>query len=144
QGRGEFKPHLEQLAEELHLSEAVEFRDMSPVEQIVDFVVMGDVGIIPYRLDGFEELVLPTKAYEYSWMHVPIIASDTVGIRSIFRPESLVLCETENPRSFADALVDLYRHPEKRARLIANAAADYMPYRWENMKLRYCQLLAAL
>ncbi len=73
QGRGEFKPHLEQLAEELHLSEAVEFRDMSPVEQIVDFVVMGDVGIIPYRLDGFEELVLPTKAYEYSWMHVPII-----------------------------------------------------------------------
>ena len=107
-------------------------------------MVRGDVGIIPYRCDGFEELVLPTKAYEYSWMHIPIVASNTVGIRSMFRPESLVLCETENPRSFADALVDLYRHPEKRARLIANAAADYMPYRWENMKLRYCQLLAAL
>ncbi len=144
QGRGEFKPHLEQLAEELHLSEAVEFRDMSPVEQIVDFVVMGDVGIIPYRLDGFEELVLPTKAYEYSWMHVPIIASDTVGIRSMFRRGSIVLCEPENPESFAKALVDLYKHPGKRAQMIKDAADDYLPYKWENMARLYCELLETL
>jgi glycosyltransferase involved in cell wall biosynthesis len=143
-GRGEFVPYLQELAASLGVSDSVGFSESCPLEKVVDFVVRGDVGIIPYRCDGFEELVLPTKAYEYSWMHIPIVASNTVGIRSMFRPESLVLCETENPRSFADALVDLYRHPEKRARLISNAAADYMPYRWENMKLRYCQLLAAL
>ena len=144
QGEGEFLPYLKHLVKELQLSEAVEFRDMSPVEQIVDFVVMGDVGIIPYRRDGFEELVLPTKAYEYSWMHIPIIASDTIGIRSMFRPGSIMLCEPENPESFARALVELYKRPEKRAQMIKDAADDYVPYKWENMGRRYCELLETL
>jgi glycosyltransferase involved in cell wall biosynthesis len=143
-GRGEFRPYLQGLAAELGVSEAVEFTDPCRAEEIVDFVVQGDIGIIPYRHDGFEELVLPTKAYEYSWMHIPIIASNTVGIRSMFRPESIVLCEPEHPEGFAKAILDLYQHPEKRAEMILSAAEDYIPYEWETMSKRYCQLLIDL
>ena len=41
-------------------------------------------------------------------------------------------------------MIDLYQHPEKRARMIANAFEDYTPYRWELMAQRYQQLLVSL
>ena len=90
------------------------------------------------------DLVLPTKAYEFAWMRRSIIASDTRAIRSMFRPESIMLCEAANADSFAEAIIDLYKHPEKRAQLITNAEQDYLPYRWEIMAERYQQLLASL
>ena len=144
QGRGEHLPFLKQLALDLGVSERVVFSGISPSDEIVDFVVHGDVGIIPYRCDSFMELVLPTKAYEYAWMHRPIIASDTRAIRSMFRPESILLCDPLKPEAFAEAIIDLYQHPEKRTSLVENAAEDYMPYRWEVMAKRYQQLLLSL
>src|SRR5438105_4268702 len=144
QGNGDHLPCLKQLVEELGVSNNVKFTSSCPADKLVDFVVHGDVGIIPYRCDGFTELVLPTKAYEYAWMHRPIIASDTCAIRSMFRPESIVLCDPSKPEDFAEAIIDLYQHAEKRASLAANAAEDYMPYRWELMAERYQKLLLSL
>lgn len=144
QGNGDHLPALKQLVTDLGLDESVVFKSSSLPDKLVDFVVHGDVGIIPYRYDGFAELVLPTKAYEFAWMHRPMIASDTPAIRSMFRPESIVLCDPSSPESFADAIIDLYQHPEKRARMIASAFEDYTSYRWELMAERYQQLLASL
>jgi len=143
-GRGEQLPVLKALAESLGIGDKVRFSDPCPSENIVDFVVHGDVGIIPYRLDGFAELVLPTKAYEQAWMRRPMIASDTVAIRSMFRPGAVLLCDPESPEAFADAMVRLYEHPELQREMVDRAAEDYTPYRWENERARYQELLAAL
>ena len=88
------------------------------------------------------DLLLPTKAYEFALMRRPMIVSNTVAMRSMFRPASLMLCEPSNVDSFEEAIVDLYQHPEKRAQLIANAEQDYMPYRWELMAERYQNVIA--
>ncbi len=65
-------------------------------------------------------------------------------MRSMFRSESIILCDPSSEDSFAQAMIDLYQHPEKRAQLVANAEQDYAPYRWELMAERYEQLLIAL
>lgn len=144
QGNGDHLPYLKALAIELDVNDAITFTDFCPTDKLVDFVVRGDVGIIPYGYDGFAEYVLPTKAYEYAWMQRPMIASDTDAIRSMFRPESLYLCDPEKPESFASAIIDLYQHPEKRASMIQSAAEDYVPYNWDHMARRYQQLLSTL
>jgi glycosyltransferase involved in cell wall biosynthesis len=144
QGQGEELPALKRLVTELGVSEHTVFSDPCPPEKIVDFVMHGDIGIIPYPCDGFMELVLPTKAYEYALMCRPMIASNTPAISSLFRPESIVLCEPSNPESFAEAIIDLYNHPEKRECMVAHAAEDYLPYRWELISTRYQRLLASL
>ena len=143
-GRGEYLPEVKRLAEELGVGDHLRFSDPCPSENIVDFVLHGDVGIITYRRDGFAELVLPTKAYEQAWMQRPIIASDTVAIRSMFRPGSTLLCDPESPESFADALVNLYEHPELQRTLVERAFEDYAPYRWEKVSSEYQAYLAAL
>ena len=144
QGGGDQVENLKRLATDLGVSDGVIFTGSVTADKLVDFVVHGDVGIIPYRCDGFANLVLPTKAYEFAWMGRPMIASDTEAIRSMFRPESIILCDPTRPETFADAIIDLYRHPEKRASMIAHASEDYIPYRWENEAARYQQLLAKL
>ena len=144
QGRGEHLSYLKQLAEELGISDHVVFNAPCPTERVVDFVVHGDVGIIPYRSDGFMDLVLPTKAYEFAWMHRPMIASDTRAIRSMFQPGSIVLCDPLKPESFAEAILDLFQHPEKRTHMVSSAAGDYEPYQWQIMAKCYQQLLASL
>ena len=143
-GRGEYLPEVKRLADELGVSDHVRFSDPCPSENIVDFVLHGDVGVIPYRLDGFAELVLPTKAYEQAWMQRPIVASETVAIRSMFRPGSTVLCDPESPESFADALVSLYEQPDLRRTLAERAFEDYTPYRWEQVSSEYQAYLAML
>ena len=143
-GHGEHLFKVKQLTEELGLSDHVVFWESSPYREIVNFIVQGDVGIIPYQCDGFTDLLLPTKAYELAWMHRPIIASNTPAIRSMFRSESIALCDPSSPESFAEAIIDLYQHPEKRASMVANAAEDYEAYRWEVMTQRYQRLLISL
>jgi len=142
-GCGEHLLKVKQLTEELGVSDHVVFSEDSPYWEVVNFIVHSDVGIIPYQCDGFTDLLLPTKAYELAWMHRPIIASDTLAIRSMFRSESIALCDPSSPESFTEAIIDLYQHPEKRASMVANAAEDYVPYRWERMAKRYQQLLAS-
>ena len=143
-GRGEFIPILKQLAQDLGVSENLVFTEPCQPEELVDFVTHGDVGIIPYRNDGFMELVLPTKAYEFAWMRRPMIASNTRAIRSMFRPESIALCDDLSPDSFADAIIELYQDYEKRMTMAINAAEDYSPFKWEAMAERYCVLLRIL
>jgi len=143
-GGGDRLHAIKKLAVELGIRNQVVFSDWCDIEEVVDFVVHGDVGIIPYRCDGFMDLVLPQKAYEFAWMHCPMITSDTRGMRSMFRPESVIFCDSTQPESFAEAIIDLYQHPEKRASIVANAAEDYMPYKWEIEAKRYRQLLSSL
>jgi glycosyltransferase involved in cell wall biosynthesis len=143
-GQGETIPEVERLAKELGVGDSVVITDPCPSAELIDFIMQGDVGIIPYRSDAFMDLVLPTKAYEFALLRRAMIASDTPAMRSMFRPESVALCEPGNVDSFAAAIVDLYEHPEKRRQLIENAAQDYAPKRWEIMSARYQSVLVAL
>jgi glycosyltransferase involved in cell wall biosynthesis len=143
-GQGETIPEIERLAKELGVGDSVVITDPCPSADLIDFIMQGDVGIIPYRSDPFMDLVLPTKAYEFALLRRPMISSDTPAMRSMFGPESVALCESGNVDAFADAIVDLYEHPEKRKQLVENAAHDYEPKRWEIMSRRYQDVLTAL
>lgn len=143
-GVGEEIPFLKDLARELNVDDLVTFSGPCPIGEVVDFVQSGDVGIIPYQASGYMELVLPVKAFEFAWMHRPMISSDVRGMRLLFRPESVLFCEADKPAQFAEAIIDLYQHPEKQSLMVANAAEDYSSYRWEVMEKRYQMLLASL
>ena len=143
-GRGEELESLRALAAELDLQDHVRFSSPCPSEQIVQFALHGDAGIIPYRCDGFADLVLPTKAYELAWLRRPIIASATPAIQSMFRPQSISLCDAESPAAFAQAMVHLYANPDLRVQMVDSAAQDYDAFRWERMSERYLTLLDQL
>lgn len=144
-GEGDDVDAFKALADDLGLGDAVRFRPaVSPGPELANFVVSHDAGIVPYHSDGFADLLLPTKAYEMAWLRRPMIASNTPAIRSMFRPESALLCDSESPEAFARAMTQLYRDADLRQTMVANAAQDYERFRWEHERDRYYALLQEL
>lgn len=137
-------PSLRTLAQNLGVAEQVLFSTPGTMEDVVAFIAAGDIGVIPYRSDGFMDLVLPTKSYEFALMRRPMIAADMAGVRSVFRSNSILYCEPSNVEHFAEAMVELYRDPRKRELLVQNATEDYARVRWEIMAERYRALLRSL
>jgi glycosyltransferase involved in cell wall biosynthesis len=143
-GSGEALPSMKQLAQELGVTDYIDFMPSRLPDEVADFITQRDIGIIPYLSNGFMDLLLPTKAYEFVLMRRPMIVSNLFAMRSMFRPESVILCKPSNIANFAEAIIDLYQHPQKRVQLSTNAEQDYVPYRWEIMAKRYQQLLISL
>jgi glycosyltransferase involved in cell wall biosynthesis len=144
-GTGDDIATFQALAAELGVQEVVRFRDaVPPGPALADFVVSHDAGIVSYHADGFADLLLPTKAYEMAWLRRPMIVSNTPAIRSMFRPESVMLCDSESPEEFARAMTRLYHSAPLRAAMVANAARDYERFRWEHERERFNSLLHTL
>ena len=139
-GRGEYLLEMLKLAESLGIADHVTFSRALPFGAYCRLHRAWRCGHYSLPPRWFAELVLPTKAYEQAWMQRPMIASDTVAIRSMFRPGSLLLCDPNSPESFADAMVQLCENPELQRTLIERAAEDYVPYRWEQVasNIRRC------
>jgi len=143
-GAGASLLDLQEMTKRLGVADYVVFIPWRPIDAVADFIAEGDIGIIPYRSDGFMDLLLPTKAYEYALMRRPMIASDISGIRSMFRSGSTILCEPASVDSFADAIIDLYNHPRRRDELVTSAEIDNLDYRWEVSAEHYTDVLASL
>jgi len=144
-GEGDDVDAFKAMAAELGLQDAVTFRPaVAPGPELAEFVVSHDAGIISYHADGFADLLLPTKAYEMAWLRRPMVVSNTPAIRSMFRPESVLMCESESPEAFAQAMVRLYRNVALRRAMVKNAAEDYERFRWEHERERYNTLLQEL
>ena len=60
-GRGEYVPEVKRWPSRLALPIMCTFTDPCPSERIVDFMLHGDAGIIPYRLDGLPSWCRPPK-----------------------------------------------------------------------------------
>lgn len=144
-GEGDDVDAFQALAAELGLQDAVTFRPaVAPGPELAEFVVSHDAGIVSYHADGFADLLLPTKAYEMAWLRRPMVVSNTPAIRSMFRPESALMCDSESPEAFAQAMVNLYRNTALRQATVKNAAEDYERFRWEHERERYNTLLQEL
>lgn len=144
-GEGDDVKLFQQMADDLGLRDVVTFRPaVAPGPELAEFVASHDAGIVSYHADGFADLLLPTKAYEMAWLRRPMVVSDTPAIRSMFRPESVLMCDSESPEAFAQAMAQLSRSATLRQAMVDNAAQDYEQFRWERERERYYALLQDL
>lgn len=140
-GRGEATASLQQLIAELDLAEQVRLGGFVPLDRIPALVAEADLGVVPYRKNPFTDLLFPTKAFEYLVLGVPVIAARTEAVVDLFATVPDMFFDPEDPQGLAAHILDLYRHPERRRRLIDTACSAYIPYAWENQRARYVTLM---
>lgn len=145
-GGGEERERLIELAKELNLQGVVAFSDgYVPVEDIPGLIHDADVGLIPLRKSAGTETMLPTKLLEYVSVGIPSISPKTETIAKFFDESMVRFFEAENVDSLADAILDLYQHPEKRESLRQAATEKfYKKYRWSEHKRVYIDLVNRL
>jgi glycosyltransferase involved in cell wall biosynthesis len=145
-GAGEERRALIQLRDRLGLQQIVTFSDgFVPVEQIPPLIDDADIGVVPLRISGGTDIMLPTKLLEYVTMGIPCITPRTGTIARYFDDEMVQFFEAENPNALAAAIVLLYRDPVRREMLSRQATERFgRTYRWSEHKKVYTELVSRL
>lgn len=145
-GAGEERLPLIALRDELGLQDAVSFSEgFVPVQQIPDMIADADAGIIPLRLSGGTDIMLPTKLLEYVTMGIPCISPKTGTISRYFDESMVEFFEAENVDAMAAAITRLQSDPARCASLSREATERFANiYSWQRHRLVYTDLVARL
>lgn len=119
-GSGPLAKTLRVRAGKKGLSGHVRFDGPYAQDEAVALMRQADVVALPSRWEGF-----PYVALEALQAGVPVVASAAGGLSDLIRHGVNGLCvESGNPEALCDALLDLLRHPRKRARLAEEGRAS--------------------
>lgn len=143
-GRGDDLERIKKLTEEMGLNDCVRFLGAMPTDQLSAYLRQADLGVVPILYDAFTRYMLPLKLMEYVGMDIPCIVSDTETIRAYFDDSMVRYCKPGDERQLADHILELYRNPELRTQLVANAARFNAAYNWEQQKKGYFALVDSL
>jgi glycosyltransferase involved in cell wall biosynthesis len=143
-GHGDDLPRVKGLAEELQLQSCVRFLGTMPVEQLPNHLIQADVGLVPILYDTFTRYMLPLKLMEYARMGIPAIVSDTETIRAYFDSQMVRFCKPGNDQDLAEAILELYRNPDRRTELVRAVARFNSTYNWDQQKKVYFELVDGL
>jgi glycosyltransferase involved in cell wall biosynthesis len=145
-GAGEERAALLALRDRLGLQQVVTFSEgFVPVERIPGLIGDADVGVIPLRISGGTDVMLPTKLLEYALVGIPCIVPRTATISRYFDDRMVRFFDAENVESLAAAMVELYRDGHKRQALAHEATERFAnTYRWSEHKKVYTELVTGL
>lgn len=116
---------LEQKTIEMGL-ENVRFLPRRPMNEIGAILNLADVLFVHLRNDPLFEITIPSKTQAYMAMGKPIVmgvAGDAAHI--IHRAGAGIVCEAENPRSIADAVLEIYGLTDEQRQTMGQRGRDF-------------------
>ncbi len=144
-GGGEYRQTLMNLADELGMTDIVNFSNVYvPSAELPNLIASAQVGFVPYRRDIFTDGILPTKLMEYTALGVPAIVARTPAIEAYFDENMVEYFTAEDVDELAASILKLYRNPDHRATLIKNSDAFNQRYNWHKLGAEYANFVANL
>jgi glycosyltransferase involved in cell wall biosynthesis len=142
-GAGEERENLLRLRDELRLQSQVTFSEgFVPVERIPALIGDAHLGLVPLRISSGTDIMLPTKLLEYVSVGIPCIVPRTGTIARYFNDDMVQFFEAESVDSLAEAILVLYRDPQRRVRMAEEATARFgRAHSWANHKKVYTGLV---
>lgn len=116
-----YKDELQRLADQLGVLSCIEMKPPIPNEEIPFHLSRADIGVYPAIKDVHMSLATPTKVLEFSAMGIPIVSSRLSMVEEIFGDSAIMFFESGNVSEFAQCVMELYKNPTLREKLIANA-----------------------
>jgi glycosyltransferase involved in cell wall biosynthesis len=120
-------PHVEHvdglatLAQQLGVSDSVQFKPGIPVDEVPQEIARADVGIYTALPDPHMSIAVPSKVLEYAVMGIPIIASRLRVLENLFGESAVMFFEPGNVDEFARCVLELFDSPARRHELVRNA-----------------------
>jgi glycosyltransferase involved in cell wall biosynthesis len=142
-GEGEYRPQLEMLVGRLGLEEVVDFRGFLPWEDAMAHVRRASVGVVCVISDGYGDLLLPNKLFDYVTQGVPVACARLAAIADHFPPDTLAYFTPGDAVELAVAVDRLLGDPAG-ARCQADRAREAArQLSWENVAGGYLDVLSA-
>jgi glycosyltransferase involved in cell wall biosynthesis len=143
-GDGNVKESLVTLTSELGLDECVRFFKPVRINEISRVMAEADLGVVPKRADSFGNEAYSTKIMEFMSLGVPVVASRTKIDQYYFSDSVLRFFESGNADALVEAMLDVLKDAELRARMIARASEYAAQNSWDSRKAEYLNLVDSL
>lgn len=143
-GQGDSRPHLEEQVSRLGLQNRVFFHDGVSASEIVGVMAGADIGVVPKRSDSFGNEAYSTKIMEFMSVGVPVVASRTKIDDFYFSDRTVAFFEPQNPADFARVVRRVLEDKPYREQLIRDAMAYAEANSWENVQVKYLDLVDRL
>lgn len=143
-GDGEYLPQLRRQAAALGVEEHVVFTGWVEPSELAGHISRSSIGVITLRQDGYGELCLPNKLFDYAALGVPVVAPDLWGMRSYFGADGLIYFRPGDATDLAEKIVSALRDERLRAEVAARALAVYDEVRWEKTSRVYLDVVRQL
>ena len=132
-GDGSYLENLKTLTHELKVEHLVKFYGRKPFGELLDLLAQANIALIPHLKSPQTESGLPHKLFQYMISEIPILASNCLPFERILGNNDAGLIYTyDQPKQFAEKLVQLYLNPQ-RQELLTNKAKKILleKYLWE-------------
>ncbi len=141
-GKGEYEGELKKLVSNIQVGDYVRFHGVIPFEEMIKMIAKSDIGVVAVEKNPYSDLVHTNKMFELIAMKKPVIISKTRAVEEFFGPDDscLKFFESGDEKGLARRILELYQHPETRAKMVKNAYAKFESVRWEKMQEVYCNL----
>jgi glycosyltransferase involved in cell wall biosynthesis len=137
-GAGDYLAKVRGLIGELNLQDQVEFVGWVDYARLIELLAGGDIGLVPFIRDGYTDLMLPNKLFEYVALGIPVVAARTRAVHEYYNEDCAAYFEPGNEADCAKAIVELYNDAGKRKMLTENARSVYQTsHRWNVIKEKY-------
>jgi glycosyltransferase involved in cell wall biosynthesis len=138
----DFARNVEQLMQERGVMHLVRWTGFLPPEEVSAWLLSADVAILPYR-DGVS---FRRGSFMAMLAHgLPVVTTEPeVPHRELKHRENVVLVPRGDARAVADAVAELCRSPELRARISAGAKALSGLFSWDRIARMHLEAYQAL
>ena len=135
-GEGEEEGAFKSLARRLGVAERVEWIPFRPRKELACLLQEAAVGLVAIQKDGYGELMLPNKIFEYAALGLPVISSRVDAIAQCFG-DALLYYEPGDAGQLAQAILSLERDGSLRRGLGEKARQVYQRMAWPLSRQAY-------
>jgi glycosyltransferase involved in cell wall biosynthesis len=136
-GFGDSFDELRALADELGVSDHVEFTGRADDSMIAAYLSTADLGLVPDPPTAFNDISSMNKTVEYMAFALPLVSFDLRETRATAGAAGRCV-EPADPQHFARAIVELLDDPERRAQMGASGREKFAAeLSWEHQAGEY-------
>ncbi len=133
-----------ELARELGVADIVRLDDPVPLEQIGAIMQDADIGVYPAYRDRHMDLALSLKIPEMAALGLCIVATRLSVLEDLYGDESIAFVPSGDHQALARKILELYRSPDTRERLVRNARERTDLFSWDREYQTYRALIESL
>jgi glycosyltransferase involved in cell wall biosynthesis len=136
-GAGDYQQEARMLAARLNVSEYVRFAGSAPIEEVPRLLQDATIGLVPNHASSATHLMLPVKLLEYAALGIPTVVSRLRTVEHYFPDTAVRLVNPGDPHATADAIEDLFHHPELGQELARNAQRIARDLSWAHQERQF-------
>ena len=139
-----YRKKIEELIKKLKLENNVFLHGKVSIDKVPDLIKSHDVGIVPYLSTDFMNLALPTKAFEYVAVGMPVVSTRLSEMSQIFDEQCVTYFDQSDPEKIAEAIKYVCLNPEIIEQKVITAYDKLSLISGQEMMKKYLTLIEQL